>query len=218
MTTGVLLAGGTGLVGSRLTKLLSARHDVALTSLVRTPRHPAERAISFDALIADPLCVAGPAPIDVGISCLGTTIRKAGTQAAFRRVDHDYVIALARAALQKGARQFIMVSAAGAGGSGFYLRVKGEVERSVSTLGFERLDIIRPGFILGEREERRLIEQLAQRLAPLLDPLLIGSLRRYASISADTVAAAMASLVGNAEPGCYIHHGPELNSLAGQSY
>ena len=217
MTHHVLLAGGTGLVGTRLTKLLSSRQDVALTSLARTPRSPAERAIDFEALVADPLEVTGPDRVDVGISCLGTTIRKAGSQAAFRRVDHDYVLAVARAALGKGARQFIMVSSAGAGGSGFYLRVKGEIEEALKSLGFARLDIIRPGLILGERQERRPIERLAQQIAPLLNPLLVGGLRRYASVSADTVAAAIASLIGRTEPGCHIHQSPELGSLAGQA-
>jgi uncharacterized protein YbjT (DUF2867 family) len=214
VTVRVLLAGGTGLVGSRLTKLLSGRDDVALRSLVRTPSHPAEQAIDFDALTVDPVGATGSQAVDVGISCLGTTIRKAGTQAAFRRVDHDYVLAVARAAIGRGARQFIMISSAGAGGSGFYLRVKGEVEQAVRSLGFARLDIIRPGLILGERQERRPMESLAQQLAPLLNPLLVGSLGRYACVPADTIAAAIARLVGRTEPGGRIHHSPELSSLA----
>lgn len=217
MTQHVLLAGGTGLVGTRLTRLLSARHDLALTSLVRTPRFPAERAIDFEALVADPIGVTGPDRVDVGISCLGTTIRKAGTRAAFRRVDHDYVLAVAGAALGKGARQFIMVSSVGAGGSGFYLRVKGEIEEAVRSLGFARLDIIRPGLILGERRERRPMEKLAQQGAPLLNPLLVGSLRRYASVPADVVAGAIASLIGKTDPGCHVHQSPELSSLASET-
>ena len=217
MTHHVLLAGGTGLVGTRLTRLLSACRDVALTSLVRTPRSPAERAINFEALVADPLGLAGPDRIDVGISCLGTTIRKAGSQTAFRRVDHDYVLAVARAALGNGARQFIMISSIGAGGSGFYLRVKGEIEEAVRSLGFARLDIIRPGLILGGRRERRPIERFAQQLAPLLNPLLVGGLRRYASVPAHTVAAAIASLIGEIEPGCHIHQSPELSRLAAKA-
>src|SRR5690242_6825 len=190
MTHHVLLAGGTGLVGTRLTKRLSARRDVVLTSLVRTPRSPAEQAIDFEALVADPIGATGAERVDVGISCLGTTIRKAGTRDAFRRVDHDYVLAVARAALGKGARQFILVSSAGAGGRGFYLGVKGDVEQAISSLGFARVDIVRPGLILGERQERRPAEKLAQWAAPLLDPLLVGGLRRYASVPADAVAAA----------------------------
>jgi len=214
MTHHVLLAGGTGLVGTHLTTLLSVRHGLALTSLVRTPRSPAEQAIDFGALLADPVGVVGADRVDVGISCLGTTIRKAGTQSAFRRVDHDYVLAVARAALDKGARQFIMISSVGAGGSGFYLRVKGEIEEAVRSLRFTRLDIIRPGLILGERQERRPIEMFAQQLAPLFNPLLVGCLRRYAAVPAHTVAAAIASLIGKVEPGCYIHQSPELGSLA----
>lgn len=71
------------------------------------------------------------------------------------RVDHDYVLAVAQGARALGARQFILVTAAGAGGPGFYLQTKGKIEQAVTALGFKRVDIIRPGFLLGTRGERR---------------------------------------------------------------
>lgn len=209
----VLLAGGTGLVGRAVTRDLLARPEVRLTSLVRRPSIPQECAIDFEALVADPAgAVAGR--IDVAISCLGTTIRTAGSQAAFRRVDHDYVLALARAARAQGARQFLLVSSVGAGGRNFYLSVKGEIERAVQTLGFARVDIVRPGLLLGARGERRPGEAIGQALAPVLNPLLLRGLAKYRGIAAETVAAAIVRLAGAFDSGAHVHHNPELERLA----
>lgn len=202
----ILLAGGTGLVGRAVTQRLAGRNDVALLSLVRTATLPVERAVEFERLAE-----VEPGPVDAGISCLGTTIRTAGSQGAFRRVDHDYVVALASLARNNGARQFILVSSVGAGRGGFYLRVKGEVEAAVGALGFERVDLIRPGLLLGPRAERRPSEQLAQRFAPLLNPFVPA---RYGAIEAEAVAAAITALVGAQKTGRHIHHNPELRALA----
>lgn len=215
MRLNVLMAGGTGLVGARVAEQLAARSAVKLVSLVRTARRPTDRAIDFEALVADPPGTVGPGPIDVGISCLGTTIRKAGSQPAFRRVDHDYVLALAKAARQAGARQFIVVSSVGAGNGSFYLRVKGEMEAGLRALGFDRLDILRPGLLIGERAERRPAERIAQRIAPLIDPLLIGSLARYGSLSAQRVADAIVALVGRSAPGVHIAHKEDIAARRG---
>lgn len=216
MTTRVLLAGGTGLVGTLLAERLARRADIHLDSLVRSPRRPSERAVDFEALTADPT-LTGDAPVDVGISCLGTTIRKAGSQAAFRRVDHDYILAVAKAARSRGARHFILVSSVGAGGGGFYLSVKGETEAAVGGLGFDRLDLLRPSLLLGPRGERRPGERIAQALAPLLNPLLRGPLARYAALDAAIVAAAIEQLVGMVAPGTHIHHTRDLRALAGEA-
>lgn len=197
----VLLAGGTGLVGRRVAARLG--HD--LVSLVRANT-------DFEALVADPAAAVEGA-FDVGISCLGTTIRAAGSQAAFRRVDHDYVLAVAQAARPHGARQFVAVTSVGAGGGSFYLSVKGEIERAVTALGFDRVDLIRPGLLLGPRADRRPGEALAQRLAPALNPLMRGPLARYAAIPAETVAAAIVALAGRSGTGVFVHHNPELRAL-----
>lgn len=212
MRLSVLLAGGTGLVGARVATQLAARPDIDLVSLVRTPRRPDDRAIDFEALVADPAGTVGPGHIDVGVSCLGTTIRKAGSQPAFRRVDHNYVIAVATAARQAGARQFIVVSSVGAGGGSFYLRVKGEMEAGLRALGFERLDVIRPGLLIGDRAERRPAERVAQQLAPLIDPLLRGRLARYGTVAARDVADAIVARIGRPEPGVHIAHKHEILS------
>ncbi len=196
---------------------LSRRADVTLTSLVRRAERPFEQAIDFETLADDPVASGeriGVGAVDVGISCLGTTIRAAGSQAAFRRVDQDYVLGVARLARARGARQFVLMTSVGAGNSNFYLRVKGEIEAAVLALGFERVDLIRPGLLLGPRRERRPGEQLGQALAPLLAPLMRGSLRRYAGIEASTVADAIANLVAAPGAGTRVHHNPDLIALA----
>ena len=212
------LIGGTGLVGAQLLRLASTRPGFHLRSLARRAG-PGEAAglLDFERLLEAPeavLAAALPQGADVAISCLGTTIRKAGSEAAMWRIDHDYVLAFARGARAAGARQFILMSSVGAGGSGFYLRLKGAIEEAVAALGFDRLDIIRPGLLLGDRPDRRFAEQLGQMLAPALNPLLRGSLSRYQALPGETVAHALLALAGKPQPGRYVHENDALRRLA----
>ncbi len=216
--TRILLGGGTGLVGGLLTQRLLVREDVALTSLVRRGVAAHERVTDFDALIADPAGTAaamGLGPLDVGISCLGTTIRIAKTQAAFRRVDFDTVIALAKAAKALGARQFIVVTSVGArqGSGNFYLSVKGDTEAALAALGFERLDILQPGLLLGERAARRPAEELGQRVAAWVNPVVKRIAPDYAAVRVEDVAGAIAVLVGQAGSGRHRHHDREIEAI-----
>jgi uncharacterized protein YbjT (DUF2867 family) len=124
---------------------------------------------------------------------LGTTIAAAGSREAFMAVDLDYVTAFARWARDSGAQRFVLVSSIGAdpGASNFYLRVKGQAERAVSAIGFEQLDVLRPGLLVGARSESRRGEALAQRVMPPLAFMLVGPLRKYRPIRAAVVGAAM---------------------------
>ena len=205
----VLLAGATGLVGSRvLARLQGARSSVVPVGR-RSVGVPGEVVADFAAL--PPLPAA-----DVAICTLGTTIRAAGSQAAFRAVDHDAVLAFARAAQAAGVTRFIGVTAVGAdaASSVFYSRVKGEVERELTALGFDRLDIVQPGLIIGPRSERRPVEAFFQWLTPLLNPLLVGGLARYGGVSADVVAAAIVRLTERVVPGRFVHQNRALAALA----
>ena len=201
----VLLAGATGLVGSRV---LALRPDIV----------PVGRRATGVAgeILADFAALSPLPPALVAVSALGTTIRAAGSQAAFRAVDHDAVLAFARAAQAAGARHFIVITAVGADAASgvFYLRVKGEVERGLAALGFDRLDIVQPGLILGPRAERRPVEAFFQRLALLLSPLFVGTLGKYGAISADALARAVAALCDRSEPGRFVHQNPDIAALA----
>lgn len=209
----LLLAGATGLVGSCVLPLsLGAGHD--LTSLGRRPSGVANPGLHE--LIVDFAHLPALPAADAAICALGTTMAVAGSEDAFRAVDQRAVLSFARAAHAAGCRQFLTVSAVGAdaGSRVFYSRVKGEVEQQVAEIGFDRVDIVRPGLIIGPRAERRPFEALAQKMAPLFDPLLMGGLSRYRSIRAETVAAALVGLLGQGEPGVHTHEYKELVRLA----
>lgn len=151
------------------------------------------------------------------ISCLGTTIRQAGSQAAFRAVDHDLVLAAARGARAGGTEHMIAVSSVGAAAKSgnFYLRTKGETEDDLIALGFDRLDLIRPGLLRGDRPgPQRLGEGLATIAAPFTDALLHGRFRRYRSISGDSVAAAIVRLAAQGGLGVHIHENDAIRALA----
>jgi uncharacterized protein YbjT (DUF2867 family) len=125
--------------------------------------------------------------------CLGTTIAKAGSQEAFRKIDHDYPVALGRAARSAGAEAYLIVTAMGADRYSvfFYNRVKGDVEHALAGLALEHLHVFRPSLLLGDRAERRPGERLAAAVGAPLGKLLIGPLKKFRPIEASVVARAM---------------------------
>lgn len=210
-----LLVGATGMVGGAV---IANADALRLTILAR--RETAGLLSQHKLLVAPPEqwgeIIAAERPA-IFISCLGTTIREAGSQAAFRAVDHDLVLAAARAAKEGGARQAIVVSSVGASvkAGNFYLRTKGETEDGLRALGFERLDILRPGLLTGERQgPARVGEGIAMLAAPLTNALLHGSLRRYRSIPGETVARAIVALAGRSDSGVHIHENDAIRVLA----
>lgn len=221
----VLLAGASGLVGKGvLSRLLASDAGPCVVAPVR--RGLAARstrllevvsdfAVADDAGLTDRLRHGSPT-IDAYVCCLGTTIKKAGSREAFLAVDRDLVLRLAAIARELGARQAIMVSSVGASAQSgnFYLRVKGEAERALSEMGFPRVDLLRPGLLLGEREESRPGEAIARALTPFANPLLRGRLRSYRAIAASDVAAAAVALLGRDEPGRHAHENADLVALA----
>jgi len=200
-----LLFGATGLVGGELVKLLATdgRWDRVVTPARRPvprvgPRHEPV-VVDFDDLAAH----AGAMACDDVFLSLGTTIRDAGSEAAFRHVDYDLTLAAARAARDAGARRCLLVSSIGAdaGSRFFYLRVKGEVEQAVTDLGFESVSVFRPGQLAGRRAVRRPGEVVALAAMALARPALVGPLRRYRPTNATVLARAMVATARRADPG-----------------
>ena len=209
----VLLAGATGLVGSQcLDQLLADSTVASVIAMVRRPLAGAEsrerlhvEVVDFAALDARTDLFA----VEQAICALGTTIGKAGSQAAFRRVDFDAPLEIARLALAGGARHFLVVSALGADARSriFYNRVKGELEEAVLALGFRSVTIARPSLLLGDRRERRLGEEVARRLEFLFPA-------KYRGVQAWQVAAALVKAARDDAAGRRVIENPELRTFA----
>jgi len=216
-----LLAGATGLIGGHVLDLLLADPDWAgVTALVRRPLDRGHekldaRVVDFDHLEELP----DPPPADDVFCCLGSTMKKAGSKAAFRKVDHDYVVATARLGLAGGARRFLLVSSVGASASSmnFYARVKGEAEDSVAALGYPALHVFQPSILIGQRQESRPGERLGIVMAGVVNRLIVGPLRRYRGIAAETVAAAMIGAAKSDAEGRRVYTFDDIERLAAAS-
>lgn len=182
----VVVAGATGLVGSAVVRLLERREDVTVHALVRKAGSLAgsrRREIVFD-YHKDADTLGGEIPCDVLLSCLGTTIAKAGSQKAFRAVDHELPAILVARLKELPQRPGVaLVSSVGASSSGnFYLRTKFETEELVRQSGLPYL-IVRPSVLLGDRHETRFVERAAiQMMRPLFAALIAVTGRSSATI------------------------------------
>jgi uncharacterized protein YbjT (DUF2867 family) len=199
--TRVMLVGATGLVGGEVLKLALANpkvQQVVAPTRRALPSHAKllNPVVDFDTLPAD----ADWWAVDAVICTLGTTIKVAGSQAAFYRVDHDLPLRVAQLALRHGARAYALNSALGADAASrvFYSRTKGELERDLQMLGYPSLTLVRPGLIGGDRQETRPAEQLGVRISQALRPLIPP---RFRVVPAECIAqhlleAALAELPG----------------------
>ncbi len=200
----VLLLGATGLVGGHiLNHLLENETYERVIALTRSALPGAEASSKLDARIIDfgrPDEWQDQVAADQTICALGTTIKKAGSREAFRQVDYEYPLMVARAALNAGSSHFLLVSAMGADANSplFYNRVKGELEAAILTLGFPRVSIFRPSLLLGDRREFRPGEAVGQVLGRWLR---LAIPRQYQPIHARTVAAAMVRIAVEDPPG-----------------
>ena len=211
-----LLAGATGLVGSHcLSQLLSDTAYERVVAVVRRPLPLSDPKLDTRLVDFDRLAAADLPRVDDVYCALGTTMRRAGSRDAFRRVDHDYVVALARRAAERGAARFLLVSAIGADVRSpvFYSRVKGETERDVAAVAFDAVHLLRPSFLAGERSERRPAERMMIVLFSGIAPLLVGPVRRYRPIAAGVVARAMRAVARRADRGTHVHESDRIAEL-----
>lgn len=209
---GALLAGATGLIGRQVAAHWTGPGPLHLLVRRAVPAaQPLHRVHVVDFAALPPLPTA-----ELALCCLGTTIKAAGSQQAFRAVDHHAVLAFARAAQQAGVRHFAVVSSLGADprSKTFYSRVKGEMEAELQTLGFASLVIARPSLLTGDRsalgQPLRLGERLAQTLSSPLLPLIPVAWR---PIGAATVARALLRALSRPDPGVRVLVSAQLHEL-----
>lgn len=195
MSSTSLIVGSTGLIGKKLIFELAKKNSevIAITrrSISNLPENVGLLDINFDDFLKNeslPSC-------DHIYICLGTTIKKAGSQSEFKKVDFDYCVSFARKAREAGATKISLVSSVGANPytKNFYLKTKGEVEEEIKKIDFQVINIFRPSLLLGRREESRFLEKIGQNLSSFINLFLIGSFRKYRSIKASNIAYCMAN-------------------------
>jgi uncharacterized protein YbjT (DUF2867 family) len=214
-----VVLGGSGLVGGQLLRLLDASPYAVVKAFVRRPLETAlakvqEILVDFD---RPETYGAHLSAVDDLFCCLGTTIKAAGSQAAFRKVDCEIPVEVARQGRAAGVTRYLIVTAVGSDPKSgvFYSRVKGETEEALRALEFPRgLKILRPSLLLGERSETRPGERVASVLMRATRPLLSGPLLRYRAIDAHDVACALLAAASRDDPGVTVYEGKALFDLA----
>ncbi|MFC5271797.1 oxidoreductase [Adhaeribacter terreus] len=208
-----LIAGASGLVGSYLLRmLLQSSHYDKVISVGRRKlelEHPKleQRIVDFDKLAVTNNLIA-----DNIFCCLGTTMKQAGSKENFYKVDYTYVVELAKATSKHFARQFLVVSAMGADPDSkfYYNRVKGDMEKAVKELPFTAVHIFRPSLLTGDRQESRLGEKIGEAVLSVLNPIMLGPLKKYRSVPARCVAKAMLLTALESGGGVKVHESDEI--------
>ena len=206
----VLVFGSTGLIGEHLVDALIRDPQIDhIYCLGRRPPPQENLKISFLKWPNTTLDLKA----DAAFCCLGTTIKKAGTQKEFRKVDFDMCLMAAKVAITAGCLSFHLVSSHGANANSsvFYLRTKGELEKEIEALHFSSLHIYQPSALLGHRKESRPAEQLMQILAPIFAPLFIGPMKNIQPISAIKVANFIATKAHNLNSGVFLYSSGQIN-------
>lgn len=190
-----ILFGASGLVGGELLNcLLDAPEYDKVIVLVRKAlgiKHDKieEVKVNFDDLAEHKALFK----VNDVFCCLGTTIKKAKSREAFKKVDVNYPLEIARVAKEMGAERFLVISSMGANvdSKAFYSRMKGLLEQKLQEIGFKSLHIFRPSLLLGERKEFRLGESAASFITKGISFIFVGGLKKYKPIAGKTVAKGM---------------------------
>jgi uncharacterized protein YbjT (DUF2867 family) len=211
-----LVAGGTGLTGGALLRVLLAGteyariHAVTRRALLLDQPRLANRVVPLEQVQAK---LAGT-KIHDAFCCLGAPEPRSASAAQLQAVDLGLTLAFARAAQSLGATRFVVVSAAGASRTAKspFLRVKGEMEAALRELRFPSLEVLQPGAVLGLRPQTSVAGLLQMGLRPLVNPLLGGRLAALRAITGEDLAAAMAGAARAQRGGVQILAGAGLRA------
>jgi len=218
MANKAIIAGSTGLIGSKLLQILLREnfYDEVLI-LVRKKidldhKKLTQLVVNFDQLDNHAEALTGHALF----SCLGTTNNKTPDKTVYRHIDHDYPVQLAQLALKNGIEQYHLVSSIGAdsGSSFFYTKTKGETEADIQQLGLPALHIYRPALLTGDRLEKRPMVKTIAVIYKIIDPLLFGNWKKYRSIAGETVAMAMYKQSTKNITGTFIYESDQIKQLS----
>ncbi|AGA68681.1 putative nucleoside-diphosphate sugar epimerase [Desulfitobacterium dichloroeliminans LMG P-21439] len=212
-----LLIGASGLVGAKLLGLLlnDSEYEKVIIFVRKSLelKHPKveEVVLEFDELAQYKVYFK----VNDVFCCLGTTIKKAGTQEAFKKVDVEYPLEIAGIAKEMGAEKFLVISSMGANARSkvFYSRMKGILEQELEKIGMGSLHIFRPSLLLGDRKEFRVGESVSSLISKGLPFLFAGSLRKYKPIGAETVAKGMVLAAQSEAEGVFIHESYEIEKM-----
>lgn len=213
-----LLVGASGLVGGELLNcILIGQEYSKVLILVRKPLglvHPKleERVIEFNELAQYKDCFK----VNDVFCCLGTTIKKAGSQEAFKKVDVEYPLEIARLAKEMQAEKFLVISSMGANpkSSVFYSRMKGQLEQKLKETWLKSLYIFRPSLLLGDRKEFRMSESISAFLTKGISFIFVGSLKKYKPIAAKTVAIGLYKAAQGKTEGIYTYLSNEIAEIS----
>ena len=212
-----LIIGSTGLIGSQLLDLLleSPNYEKVITFVKRDTgiQHPklTQHIIDFDKPETYKEFVEG----DDFFCTIGTTIKKAGSKEAFKKVDFEYPRQFATFALKNKAKQFLIISSLGADKSSgnFYLKTKGEIEDFLKNCSFESVSVLQPSLLLGDRKEFRLGEKVGSIFMKAFSFLLIGNLKKYKPIESKTVAKALLAIAKKNDKGFKIYESDVIQEI-----
>ncbi len=213
-----LVLGASGLVGLHTTKMLLQQntYDIIYAVSRRGIPFEHERLIQIHADYDTIESKLKDIPIYHIFSCLGSTAKKTPDKENYFKIDYEYPMKVARLALKNGATKFTLVSAIGANANSgnFYVGMKGKLEESIIKLNFDETHIMRPALITGERPDSRPTELFATWLFKVLNPLLIGGLKKFRSIPGKTIAQALVNTAKVNQQGVYTYNTAQIKELA----
>jgi uncharacterized protein YbjT (DUF2867 family) len=213
MERSVLIAGATGLTGSEFLKISASENKLDKIVVLTRREIPSikdnplfeQNKINFDRL-SDYKSIINA---EIIVCSIGTTIKKAGSEEEFRRVDYEIPYKLARFASENNSSYFILVSSVGADESSrnFYLKVKGELERDIKKLNFRGIHILHPSLLIGDRKEKRAGEKIGQKLSKLFSPLIPA---KYRPVDVNLVGKKIHDICVNPSDGVHVYEGKDF--------